>query len=98
MHRKRNELLDANGLLLCAFDKLKVEAKVGMSFQYNEDVLRADMLGENAVLKAQNIELEEQVNDLENEQIRLRLALKNQAGSLGQSLLMQSFITIYPIS
>ena len=42
------------------------------------------MLGENAKLKAQMNQLEDQVDSLEAETVRLRKALKNQVGAIGE--------------
>ena len=51
---------------------------------YPEYDVQADLLGENAAIKAQTRELEDQIAILESEQIRLRRALKMQAGAVGE--------------
>jgi hypothetical protein len=83
MTRKLGEAIDANGLLDHAFNKLRQEAGKSADFKYDTRELREEVLGDNARLRAQVLELEEQVESLEAETIRVRRALKNQAGVLG---------------
>ena len=84
MTTKMGEALDANGVLYQAFDRLKMEAGKSSDFMYDEYELKMDMLGDNAKLQAQVTELEDQVESLEEATIRLRQALKNQAGAVGE--------------
>jgi hypothetical protein len=79
---KMGEILDSNAMLSQAFEKLKVENGYDPSFFYPEYELREDMLGENAMLKSQVIELEEQISSLENDCIRLRKTLKSQVNAI----------------
>lgn len=81
MTSKLGMVMDVNGILAQAFDKLKLEAGKPADFMYEEYALQEEMLGDNARLKAQNLVLEEQLGSLEEENIKLRMALKNQAGS-----------------
>ncbi|CAM9286438.1 unnamed protein product, partial [Ectocarpus fasciculatus] len=81
---KVGEIMDSNALLMQAFEKLKADCGVDPDFYYPERELREEMLGENARLKSQVNELEEQIAALESDSIRLRKALKNQAGSVGE--------------
>jgi hypothetical protein len=87
MNSKLGALMDANGIFAQAFDRLKAETGKDPDFMYPEYVLQEDMLSEKARLSAQVKELDEQVSNLETENIRLRKALKNQAGSLGEKSL-----------
>ena len=75
---KVGEIMDSNALLMQAFEKLKADCDVDPDFYYPERELREEMLGENARLKSQVNELEEQIAALESDSIRLRKALKNQ--------------------
>jgi chromosome segregation ATPase len=75
---KNGEIMDACAMLHQAFEKLKLENGYDQDFVYPEYELRQEMLGENASLKSQVTELEEQISALENDCIRLRKALKNQ--------------------
>jgi hypothetical protein len=49
---------------------------------YSEYVIQTEMLGENGRLLSLTEELEQQIDSLEAETIRLRKALKNQAGRI----------------
>ena len=84
MTRRLGEAMDTNSVLYQAFERLKVECGKPKDFMYPEYQVHEEMLGENAHLKAQIHELEEQIDSLEGETIRLRRALKNQAGLVGE--------------
>jgi outer membrane murein-binding lipoprotein Lpp len=77
-------LMDANGLASHAFDRLKKECGKDPNFNYPEYELQEELASEKAKLKGQVAELEEQVNSLEEDCVRLRKALKNQAGVVGE--------------
>lgn len=81
---KVGEIMDSNALLMQAFEKLKADCGVDPDFYYPDSELREEMLGENARLKSQVSELDEQISSLEKDNIRLRKTLKNQAGSIGE--------------
>jgi hypothetical protein len=81
---RNGEIMDACAVLNQAFDKLKLENGYDPDFSYPEYELREEMLGENARQRSQINELEEQIGSLENDCIRLRKALKNQAGAIGE--------------
>jgi hypothetical protein len=77
-------LMDANGLVTHAFDRLKKETGRPGDFNYPEYELQEELASEKAKLKAQVAELDEQVNSLEEDCVRLRKTLKNQAGVVGE--------------
>lgn len=81
--RRLGEAIDGNALLLQALERLKRETG-RHDFVFDEAELRREMLGENAGLRAQVLELEAQIEALEAEAVRVRRALKNQAGALGE--------------
>lgn len=89
MNAKISLLMDANGILSQAFDKLRHEAGKDPSFMYSEFQLKEEMLNDKVKLSAQVKELEAQVDSLESDNIRLRKALKDNAGSLGEKSLDQ---------
>ena len=53
-------------------------------FMYDELQLQQEMMGENARLQAQLAEAENQTEDLERENRRVRDAMMNMAGSVGE--------------
>ena len=75
---------DAVGALKHAFDKLKKETGKPADFMYPEIELEQEMYGENARLQSQLIEAESQISALELENTRVRKAMKNQAGMIGE--------------
>lgn len=81
---KLGAVLDANGMLVHSFDKLKIECGKPPSFAYPEYQLSDDMKTENARLQSQMNEVEDQLGAIEQENTRLRKALKAQAGSVGE--------------
>ena len=84
MTGKLGTVMDANGLLTQAFERLKRESGKEANFSYPEYELEADQKGENARLAAEMNELEEQITSLEGENTRLRKSLKSAAGSFGE--------------
>lgn len=84
MTRRLGEAMDTNSVLFQAFERLKLECGKPKDFMYPEYQVHEEMLGENALLQAQIRELEDQIDSLESETIRLRRALKNQAGLVGE--------------
>lgn len=81
--RKLGEAMDANGILAFSFEKLKTECGKDDHFGYDKHQIQEEMLGENVRTKSQLLEVELQVDTLENECIRLRKTLKEQAGAFG---------------
>lgn len=77
-------VLENNDMLTQAFERLKVDCGKDAAFMYPEYELRQEVLSEKARLTSQFYELENQVATLESENIQLRIALKNQAGLLGE--------------
>jgi chromosome segregation ATPase len=77
--------LDANNILTQAFTKLKLESGKPEDFMYDEYQLHEEMKSDNARINSQNLELENQITSLEEDNTRLRKALKNQAGSIGEN-------------
>lgn len=83
-NNKLSMVMDANGVLTQAFEKLKREAGKPADFSYPEYALQNEVLSTNASLQSQLRELEEQVISLEKENTRIRGAMKNQAASIGE--------------
>ena len=75
---------DSIGRLKQAFDRLKKEAGKPANFMYPEDELEQEMYGENARLQSQLLEAEDQISALELDNTRVRKAMKNQAGMIGE--------------
>jgi predicted RNase H-like nuclease (RuvC/YqgF family) len=67
-----------------AFEKLKKEVGKPKDFKYPDLVLEQEMMGDNARLQAQLSEAENQIEDLERENMRVRDAMMNMAGSIGE--------------
>lgn len=84
-HAKAGLVNDANGLLQAAFERLKVEAGKPSDFIYPEYELKEDQKAGTARLEAELLVMEDQVNSLDTENIKLRKALRNTAGSFGES-------------
>lgn len=84
MSAKLGVIMDANGMLTQAFDRLKIECGKAPSFAYPEYELSEEMKAENARLQSQLNEVEDQMGALETDNTRLRKALKSQAGSIGE--------------
>jgi hypothetical protein len=55
-----------------------------MDFEYPQWVLERDMKSDNGKLRAQVTELEEQIDALESDCVKLRRTLKNQAAIVGE--------------
>jgi hypothetical protein len=83
-NNKLSMVMDANGVLTQAFEKLKKEAGKPADFFYPEYSLQNEVKSTNAALQAQMAELDEQVTALETENTRIRAAMKNQAASIGE--------------
>jgi chromosome segregation ATPase len=83
-NNKLSMVMDANGVLTQAFERLKREAGKPADFFYPEYSLQNEVLSANASLQSQLQELEEQVVSLEHENTRIRSAMKNQAASIGE--------------
>ena len=81
--KRLGEAIDGNSLLLQALERLKRETG-REDFVLEEEELRKEMLGETAALRSQVLEMETQIEALEAETVRVRRALKNQAGALGE--------------
>ena len=77
-NNKLSMVLDANGILTQAFDKLKKECGKPADFTYPEFALQNEVRSVNASLQYQLRELEEQVHGLETENTKIRSAMKNQ--------------------
>jgi hypothetical protein len=75
---------DSIGRLKQAFDRLKKETGKPANFMYPEDELEQEMYGENARLQSQLLEAEDQISALELDNTRVRKAMKNQAGLIGE--------------
>ena len=84
MTSKYGAAQDSIGTLKHAFDKLKKESGKPPDFMYPELELEQEMLGENARLQSQLLEAEDQISALELENTRVRKAMKNQAGNIGE--------------
>ena len=84
MTSKLGMLMDMNGIYMQAFERLKKDCGKDSEFMYPEYELQEELKGEKAMLKAQVAEMDEQINSLEEESVRLRKALKNQAGVIGE--------------
>ena len=84
MTSKYGAAQDAIGSLKHAFDKLKKETGKPADFMYPEYELEREMMGENARLQSQLLEAEDQISALELENTRVRKAMKNQAGLIGE--------------
>ena len=84
MTSKYGAAQDSIGTLKHAFDKLKKESGKPPDFMYPEFELEQEMLGENARLQSQLLEAEDQISALELENTRVRKAMKNQAGNIGE--------------
>ena len=84
MTSKYGAAQDSIGTLKHAFDKLKKETGRPADFMYPEFELEQEMLGENARLQSQLLEAEDQISALELENTRVRKAMKNQAGNIGE--------------
>lgn len=84
MTSKYGAAQDAIGALKHAFDKLKKETGRPANFMYPEYELEQEMYGENARLQSQLLEAESQISALELENTRVRKAMKNQAGMIGE--------------
>jgi chromosome segregation ATPase len=83
-NNKLSMVMDANGVLTQAFERLKREAGKPADFFYPEYELQNEVQSTNATLQSQVRELEEQVISLEQENTRIRSAMKNQAASIGE--------------
>lgn len=81
---KLGMVMDTNGVLTQAFDRLKKEAGKPDDFAYSEYDLQGEVQSVNASMRAQLAQLEEQVQSLETENMRLRSTLKNHAGLIGE--------------
>jgi len=79
-----SETVEAKALVEQAFQKLKEEAGRDPDFEYPELELKQEMKSENGKLRLQVSEMEEQIDHLEADCIRLRKALKNQIGAVGE--------------
>ena len=75
-HAKVGFFNDANSLLQTAFDRLKIEAGKPADFQYPEYELKTDQKVGTARLEAEMLVLEDQVNNLDTENMKLRKALR----------------------
>ena len=84
MTSKYGAAQDSLSVLKYAFDKLKKEAGKPSHFMYPEVELEQEMYGENARLQSQLLEAEDQIGTLELENTRVRKAMKNQAGVIGE--------------
>lgn len=84
MTAKFGSAQDSIGRLKQAFDRLKKETGRPANFMYPEDELEQEMYGENARLQSQLLEAEDQIGALELENTRVRKAMKNQAGLIGE--------------
>ena len=84
MTSKYGAAQDSVSVLKYAFDKLKKEAGKPSNFMYPEVELEQEMYGENARLQSQLLEAEDQIGTLELENTRVRKAMKNQAGVIGE--------------
>ena len=82
---KLSSVMDANGLLHVAFEKLKVEAGKPADFTYPEYELQEEQKVATARLEAEAMQLEEQLISLDEENMKLRKALKASAGSFAAS-------------
>ena len=80
----KNILTDKVNLVEKAFEKLCIETGKPADFMYPQYELEDEIVGDYARMKAQINELEEQIGALETDNTRLRKALKNQAGSIGE--------------
>ena len=80
-----SDTVESKSLLETAFYKLKIEAGKPEDFEYSKQALQAEMRGETAKLRLQVHELEEQINSLEDDSVKLRKALKNQAATFGEN-------------
>lgn len=80
----KNILTDKVNLIEKAFEKLCIESGKPADFMYPQYELEDEIVGDYARMKAQINELEEQIGALETDNTRLRKALKNQAGSIGE--------------
>ena len=84
MTSKYGAAQDSLSVLKYAFDKLKKEAGKPSNFMYPEVEVEQEMYGENARLQSQLLEAEDQIGTLELENTRVRKAMKNQAGVIGE--------------
>ena len=84
MTSKYGAAQDTISSLKHAFDKLKKESGKSADFSYPELELEQEMLGENSRLQSQLLEAEDQISALEIENTRVRKAMKNQAGLIGE--------------
>jgi regulator of replication initiation timing len=81
---KMSATLDANGLLHVAFERLKTETGKPANFAYPEYELKEEQKVGTARLEAELLVLEDQVNSLDLENMKLRKALRSSAGSFGE--------------
>lgn len=84
MSAQLSDTIESKTLLETAFYKLKIEAGKDENFEYPKLELREEMRGETAKLRLQVQELEEQIHSLEDDTVKLRKALKNQAATFGE--------------
>ena len=82
MNNQLGEAREQNELVNQRWERLKMDAGKPADFDYDIGELKAELLGDNAKLKAQVIQLEDQVDNLEEVAINLRKTLKNQAGAI----------------
>ena len=66
MSNSHGDAVQANALLLTKWEKLKVEAGKPDNWDYEADGIKAEVLGDNAKLKAQVNELDNQVDSSVN--------------------------------
>ena len=85
MSAQLSDTIESKNLLETAFYKLKIESGKGEDFEYSTLELRDEMKGETAKLRLQVAELEEQIRGLEDDSVKFRKALKNQAASFGEN-------------
>ena len=83
--RRLGEAIDGNGILMHAYEKLRKSSgsKEEENPLDNPD-LKLEVLGDNARLRAMLQEQELQIEALEADAVRVRRALQNQAGSIGE--------------
>jgi chromosome segregation ATPase len=76
-----SQLVDSHSVLSLAFDKLKREVGKPDNFFYDELELHNEVQALHVSLQAQVRELEQQLNNLESENSKLRRSLRENAGS-----------------
>lgn len=86
LRNELNEQIEAAGRLHASFERLKEETGRPSTFQYDDLVVAEHLQGQVAVHRAVMAQMEQQVQELESERVRLLQRLRNQARVAGSKL------------